>query len=51
MIVSGANSQLNSSDVQAAQDLITSAKVLVCQFEIPLEISLEALKFAKQHGE
>ena len=50
MIVSGANSQLGPGDVQAARDLISSAKVLICQFEVPLNTSLEALKLAKQNG-
>lgn len=51
MIVSGANSQLGPDDVQAASDLISRAKVLICQFEVPLNTSLAALKLAKQNGE
>ena len=50
MIVSGANSQLDPDDVQAASDLIARAKVLICQFEVPMNTSLAALKLAKQKG-
>ena len=50
VIVSGANSKLTPSDVQAADDLISSAKVVVCQLEVPPDTSLEALKLAKQRS-
>jgi ribokinase len=50
IIVSGANDHLSIEDLNNAQHLITSAQVMVCQLEIPVEISLEALRIAKQAG-
>ena len=50
VIVSGANQSLSADDVQASESLISSAKVIVCQLEVPVETSLAALTLAKQHG-
>ncbi|XP_005102957.1 ribokinase [Aplysia californica] len=49
IIVPGANDLLTVSDVEAAEDLIKSSKVLVCQNEIPSVISLAAMKSASNH--
>ncbi|KAH0944763.1 hypothetical protein HN011_004092 [Eciton burchellii] len=50
IIVPGANKSLSTEDVDSAGDVIRSANVLLCQFEIPLEITLHALKLHRGHG-
>jgi len=50
IIVSGANDKLSVEDLHAAKEVITAAQVMVCQLEIPVEISLEALRMAKSAG-
>ena len=41
---------MTADDVRAAADLITSAKVLICQLEVPVDTTLEAMKCAKNAG-
>ena len=48
--VAGANGLLTQTDVDKAAGLITSAKVLVCQLEVPLDVTLSAMKLARKHG-
>ena len=50
VIASGANDQLSPADIQKAESLISSAAVVICQLEVPLETSLAALALAKKHG-
>jgi ribokinase len=50
IIVTGANDLLTVDEVEAARPEITASAVLVCQLEIPLEISLAALRLARQLG-
>jgi len=50
IIVTGANDLLSRKDIQNAGSTIRSSKVVVCQMEIPLDISIEALKIAKEAG-
>ena len=50
IIVTGANDFLSKKDIQTAENAIRSSKVLVCQMEIPVEISISALKIAKEAG-
>ncbi len=50
MIVTGANDLLTEKEIEAARSAIAEAQVLVCQLEIPLEISLAALRIARQVG-
>jgi len=50
IIVTGANDLLSFNDLNAAKHVIVSAQVMVCQLEIPVEISLEALRIAKEAG-
>ena len=47
VIVSGANNHLNDEDLRSAEEMISRAKVLVCQLEISPETTLNALKLAK----
>ncbi|XP_011406960.1 PREDICTED: ribokinase-like [Amphimedon queenslandica] len=51
VIVSGANNHLNDEDLGSAKEMISRAKVLVCQLEISPETTLNALKLAKEARE
>jgi ribokinase len=50
IIVSGANDHLSVADLHEVKAVIASSKLMVCQLEIPVEISLEALRIAKDAG-
>ena len=50
VIISGANGCLATDDVVNASSLVASAKVVVCQLEVPLATTAATLKMAKQHG-
>jgi len=50
IIVPGANDLLTEEDVQRARGVIAASSVVVCQLEIPLEISLAALRVAREEG-
>lgn len=48
VIVPGANNELSVADVQQASEIIKMTCVIVCQFEIPVETTLEALRITKE---
>ncbi|HIH98830.1 MAG TPA: ribokinase [Thermoplasmata archaeon] len=48
VIVPGANWKLSPEDVRGASKAIKESDVVVCQLEIPLETTLEALRIAKE---
>ncbi len=48
IIVTGANDLLTEEEVEAARPAIASAQILVCQLEIPVGISLAAMRIARQ---
>ncbi|XP_045142987.1 ribokinase isoform X2 [Echinops telfairi] len=50
VIVAGANLLLNIEDLQGAADVISRAKVVVCQLEVTPAISLQALAMARSNG-
>lgn len=50
IIVTGANDLLSLEDIETARPAIESADILVCQLEIPLEITLAALRVARAAG-
>ncbi len=50
IIVPGANATLSAEEVQQAKDLILSAKILICQLEIPDEAILAAFEIARKGG-
>lgn len=50
IIVTGANNLLTAEEIEAARPAIAAASILVCQLEIPLEISLAALRIAREEG-
>ncbi len=50
VIVSGANAKLEASDLEAAKELLTHAKFVVCQLEIKQQTVLEAFRIARAAG-
>lgn len=42
---------MSSNFVDSATNMIKNASILLCQFEVPLEITLHALKIHKGHGQ
>jgi ribokinase len=50
VIVTGANDLLTIEEIQAAREEIAASHVLVCQLEVPVEISMAALRLARQAG-
>lgn len=45
----GANNALTCQHIDAADDIIASAGIVVCQFESPLQTVLHAIKVAQRH--
>jgi len=50
VIVTGANDRMTLEDVERARPAIAAADVLVCQLEIPHELSFAALRIAREEG-
>jgi ribokinase len=50
IIVTGANDLMTEEEIEAARPVIAAAQMLVCQLEIPVEITLAALRIARQEG-
>lgn len=50
IIVAGANNDLNSKDVEEAEDFIKRAKIVIFQFETPIETTLAALKICAKYS-
>lgn len=50
VVFQGANGKCTPQDVEAAEELISGAKALVIQLEIPIETVETALKVAKKHS-
>lgn len=50
LLVKGANAGLSPEDVRAAASVIESAGVLLCQLEVPMETTHEALRIARRAG-
>jgi ribokinase len=48
IIVTGANDLLTEQEIEAARPAIASARILVCQLEIPLNITLAAMRIARE---
>jgi ribokinase len=48
--VAGANAALSPADVRAASSVIGEAGALLCQLEVPIETTLEALRVARAAG-
>jgi len=50
IIVTGANDLLTEEEIEAARPTIAAAQILVCQLEIPMNITLAALRISRQEG-
>ncbi|OQV14949.1 Ribokinase [Hypsibius exemplaris] len=50
IITANANERLTIEDVTRAESLIKTAKIVICQLEVPQEVTLAALKMAKKHN-
>jgi len=50
VIASGANDKLTTQEVQAARETIRKSKVVMCQLEVPAEVTIEALKIGREEG-
>eukprot|EP00112_Aurelia_sp_Birch-Aquarium-sp1_P009374 Seg2063.1 transcript_id=Seg2063.1/GoldUCD/mRNA.D3Y31 product=Ribokinase protein_id=Seg2063.1/GoldUCD/D3Y31 len=50
VIVKGANEMITKEDLADASYVIKNARVVLCQLEINIDITLEALKMAKSNG-
>lgn len=50
IVESGAAANLSPADVAAAESVISGAKVLVTQFEQPVETAMAGLTLARKHG-
>jgi ribokinase len=50
IIVTGANDLLTPDEIESSGAIIASSKVLICQLEIPIDISLSALRIARKAG-
>jgi ribokinase len=50
LVVAGANGALSPDDVRAAAEAIRGADVLLCQLEVPVETTAEALRLARSAG-
>jgi ribokinase len=50
LVVAGANGRLMPADVRAASGAIGAARILLCQLEVPLETTREALAVARAAG-
>ncbi|XP_052275233.1 ribokinase-like isoform X2 [Dreissena polymorpha] len=49
VIVPGANLLLSEADLEAAEEVISKSKVIICQLEIDPKVTLSALKMARKH--
>jgi len=50
VLIPGANDKLSRADVDAHEDILSSAKALIAQFEIPMETNIHSLEMARRHG-
>ena len=51
IIVTGANDLLTPEELETARPVIADAQILVCQLEIPVDITLVALSIARQENQ
>jgi ribokinase len=50
IVVSGANMELTTEELGQAEEAIASADVVVCQMEVPLEVTQKAMEMARAAG-
>jgi ribokinase len=50
IVISGANLDIECSDVKKAENIIKMSKLIIAQFETPIESTITAFKIAKENG-
>jgi len=50
VVVPGANMTLNLKEIDKCKEIIGNSDIIVAQFETPIEVTMEAFKFAKEKG-
>eukprot|EP00026_Physarum_polycephalum_P013500 Phypoly_transcript_13911.p1 GENE.Phypoly_transcript_13911~~Phypoly_transcript_13911.p1 ORF type:complete len:321 (+),score=55.42 Phypoly_transcript_13911:26-964(+) len=50
VIAAGANDAMTPEEVQQARSSIKGSQIVLCQLEVPLEVTIEALKIAKEEN-
>lgn len=50
IVIAGANDRVTLEEIEAARPVIAASDVLICQLEVPVEISLKALQVAREEG-
>ncbi len=50
IIVTGANDLLTEEEIEAARPTIAASQLVLCQLEIPIEVSLAALRIGREEG-
>ena len=50
IVVAGANMTLNLEEINKCKEVIASSGIIVAQFETPIEVTIEAFKFARENG-
>jgi len=49
-VVMGANNELTEADMEASRAAIAGAQMLVCQLEVPLPVTMAAMRIARDEG-
>ncbi|MBP1744221.1 MAG: ribokinase [Firmicutes bacterium] len=50
VVIPGANMNIDCSDVQKARDVIIKSRLIIAQFETPVEATIEAFKIARENN-
>jgi ribokinase len=50
IIVTGANDLISEEEIEGARATIAASQLVVCQLEIPIEVTLAALRVAREEG-
>lgn len=50
IVVPGANMEISEKDIEEAEEIIKNSKLLIAQFETPLESTIDAFRVAKANG-
>lgn len=50
VVVPGANMKIDDNSIEKARDIIKESKLLIAQFETPIETTIKAFQIAKENG-
>lgn len=50
VVVPGANMKIDTNSIEEARDIIKESKLLIAQFETPVEATIKAFEIAKENG-